>query len=252
MQWREIGSKVKFKDEGPPADAYIDNALFKKLNKHPSECKVIPEGALVFVGMSLLWRDSWLYPAFQRFDNGECSLFDFIDPPRHADLRSANRMVGEQEAVVLKIYIEHFLLPAIPAGSSAQVANLPPSSGSGVFLEGTKKMSRIRITGKKIVTTEATASPVAASVPAAPEGVVVTSAPAIVSPSPAPKWRRVVPSLSTFQATKTAQLLHADTLAGVQIEWRSSTPLTSGETSTFAPGSQSISLAVSCILGTFL
>ncbi|MFS7914380.1 putative phospholipase C, phosphatidylinositol-specific, Y domain-containing protein [Helianthus anomalus] len=71
MHWREMGSKEKFKDEGPPADAYIENALFKKLSKPPSECQVIPEGALVLVGMSLLWRDSRLYPAFQRFDNGK-------------------------------------------------------------------------------------------------------------------------------------------------------------------------------------
>ncbi|MFS7944151.1 hypothetical protein Hanom_Chr06g00508701 [Helianthus anomalus] len=42
---------------------------------------VIPQGALVLAGMSLLWRDSRLYPAFQRVDNGEWSLFDFIDPP---------------------------------------------------------------------------------------------------------------------------------------------------------------------------
>ncbi|KAJ0956724.1 hypothetical protein HanPSC8_Chr01g0018881 [Helianthus annuus] len=137
MHWREMGSKEKFKDEGPPADAYIENALFKKLSKHPSKCQVIPEGALVLVGMSLLWSDSRLYPAFQRFDNGEWSLFDFIDPPRHAALRSADRVVGEQEADVLKIRIEHFLLPAIPAGSSSQVVIPPPSGGSGVSLEGT-------------------------------------------------------------------------------------------------------------------
>ncbi|KAJ0680649.1 hypothetical protein HanPI659440_Chr16g0626591 [Helianthus annuus] len=204
MHWREMGAKEKFKDEGPPADAYIENALFKKLSKHPSECQVIPEGTLVLVGMSLLWRDSQLYLPFQRFDNGEWSLFDFIDPPRHAAMRSADHVVREQEADVLKIHIEHFLLPATPAGSSAQVPNPPPSGGSGVSLEGTKKTSRIRITGKKIVTLEVTDSPVAASVPAAPEGLVVTSAPAVVSPHPAPKRRRVMPSLSTFQATRTA------------------------------------------------
>ncbi|MFS7929955.1 hypothetical protein Hanom_Chr04g00338471 [Helianthus anomalus] len=79
--FREIGDKEKFKDEGPPADAYFENALFKRLNQRPSECQVIPEGALVLDGMSLLWRDSRLYPTFQRVDNGEWSLFDFIDPP---------------------------------------------------------------------------------------------------------------------------------------------------------------------------
>ncbi|MFS7936477.1 hypothetical protein Hanom_Chr05g00416031 [Helianthus anomalus] len=141
MHWREIASKEKFKDEGPPADAYIENALFKKLSQHPSECQLIPEGALVLVGMILLWRDSRLYPSFQRFDNAS--------------------------------------------------------------LGGTKKRSRIKITGKKSATIEATTSPVAVSVPASPEGVVVTFAPSIVSPRPAHKRRRTITSLSTFQATKT-------------------------------------------------
>ncbi|KAM0071754.1 hypothetical protein Hdeb2414_s0001g00028851 [Helianthus debilis subsp. tardiflorus] len=139
MHWREMGPNEKFKDEGPPADAYIENALFKKLSKHPSECQVIPEGALVLVGISLLWRDSRLYPDFQRFENGEWSLFDFIDPPRHAALRSADRVVGEQEASVLKIHIEHFLLPAITADSSAQVANPPPAVGVKRPLKGQRK-----------------------------------------------------------------------------------------------------------------
>ncbi|MFS7925879.1 hypothetical protein Hanom_Chr04g00290381 [Helianthus anomalus] len=44
MQWREMGAKDKFKDD------------------------VIPEGALVMVGMSLLWQDIRLYPSFQRDD----------------------------------------------------------------------------------------------------------------------------------------------------------------------------------------
>ncbi|MFS7999307.1 hypothetical protein Hanom_Chr12g01164531 [Helianthus anomalus] len=53
MQWREMWAKDKFKDEGPPADAYVENALFKRLSQRPSECTVIPEGALVMAGMSL-------------------------------------------------------------------------------------------------------------------------------------------------------------------------------------------------------
>ncbi|MFS8003970.1 hypothetical protein Hanom_Chr13g01220071 [Helianthus anomalus] len=64
--------KEIFKDDGPPTDAYIENALFKRLSQHPSECQVIPKGALMLVGMSLMWRDSRLYPAFERFDNGKC------------------------------------------------------------------------------------------------------------------------------------------------------------------------------------
>ncbi|MFS7897805.1 hypothetical protein Hanom_Chr02g00172441 [Helianthus anomalus] len=81
-----MGAKEKFKDEGPPVDAYIENALFNRVSQHPSECQVILESALVLVGMSLLWRDSRLYPAFQGFDNGEWSLCNIIDPPRYAVL----------------------------------------------------------------------------------------------------------------------------------------------------------------------
>ncbi|KAJ0796964.1 hypothetical protein HanPI659440_Chr04g0168431 [Helianthus annuus] len=50
MQWREMGVKDKFKDDGPPTDAYIENALLKRLSQRPSKCMVIPEGALVMAG----------------------------------------------------------------------------------------------------------------------------------------------------------------------------------------------------------
>ncbi|KAJ0734651.1 hypothetical protein HanPI659440_Chr11g0422541 [Helianthus annuus] len=96
MHGREIGAKEKFKDDGPPVDAYVENALFKRLSQRPSECTVIPEGALVMAWMSLLWRDSRLYPSFQRLDEGEWSLFDFVDPPRNAALMSADCAVGSR------------------------------------------------------------------------------------------------------------------------------------------------------------
>ncbi|MFS7943745.1 hypothetical protein Hanom_Chr06g00503831 [Helianthus anomalus] len=135
MHWRKKGAKEKFKDDGPPADAYRKNALFKRLSQRPSECQVIPEGAHVLAGISLLWRDSRFYPAFQRFDNDEWSLFDFIDPPRHTALRSADRVVGEQEADVLKIHIENYLFPVVPPDATAHVSNPPPSGGSGFLLK---------------------------------------------------------------------------------------------------------------------
>ncbi|KAJ0520241.1 hypothetical protein HanIR_Chr10g0457211 [Helianthus annuus] len=244
MHWREMGAKDKFKDDGPPADAYIENALFKRLSQRPSECQVIPEGVLLMTDMSLLWRNSRLYPALQRVDGGEWSLFDFVDPPRNAALRSADRVVGEQEPDVLKIHIEQFLLPTVPTDATAQVSNPPPpSGGNGVSLEETKKPSRIRITEKKIITAGEIASPVAANVSTAPEIVVVTSAPIMVSPRPAPKKRRITPSLSTFQATKAAQALHADYLAESQGGSGSFMPLTSGEIFSSATGGQSVSLA---------
>ncbi|MFS8003971.1 hypothetical protein Hanom_Chr13g01220081 [Helianthus anomalus] len=48
------------------------------------------------------------------------SLFDFVDPPPppNAALRSAIRVVGEQEASVLSIHADHFLLPATTVDSS--------------------------------------------------------------------------------------------------------------------------------------
>ncbi|MFS7918115.1 hypothetical protein Hanom_Chr03g00197071 [Helianthus anomalus] len=87
--WREMGPKDKFKDE---------------------ESMVIQEGDLVMAGMSLLWRNSRLYPAFQRLDEGKWSLFDFVHPPRNAALISADRVIGEQEPKVLRIHLEQFLL----------------------------------------------------------------------------------------------------------------------------------------------
>ncbi|KAJ0681998.1 hypothetical protein HanPI659440_Chr16g0642411 [Helianthus annuus] len=65
---------------------------------------------------------------------------------------SADRAVGEQEPDVLKIQLHQFLLPAVQADLTAFVSQPPPSGGSDASLEGTKKPSRIRITGKKIIT----------------------------------------------------------------------------------------------------
>ncbi|MFS7963277.1 hypothetical protein Hanom_Chr08g00736231 [Helianthus anomalus] len=70
MRWRKMGLKYKVKDEAPPKDAYVSNSLYTKLCGHPSECTVIPEGALVMAGMSLSWHDIKLYPSFRREDEG--------------------------------------------------------------------------------------------------------------------------------------------------------------------------------------
>ncbi|MFS7960188.1 hypothetical protein Hanom_Chr08g00700251 [Helianthus anomalus] len=77
----------------------------------------------------------------------------------------------------------------------------------------------------------------------APESVVVTSAPNVVSPRPVPKRRKIMPSLSTFQANKGAQPLHADSLSEAQVESGSSMPLTSEEIVTSSAGGQSVPLA---------
>ncbi|KAF5786019.1 hypothetical protein HanXRQr2_Chr10g0435651 [Helianthus annuus] len=70
MHRREKGPKDKVRDDGPSKDAYVSNALYTKLCGRPFECTVIPEGALVMAGMSLLWRDIKQYPSFRRDDAG--------------------------------------------------------------------------------------------------------------------------------------------------------------------------------------
>ncbi|KAF5804791.1 hypothetical protein HanRHA438_Chr05g0211161 [Helianthus annuus] len=83
----------------------------------------------------------------------------------------------------------------------------------------------------------------AASISATPEGVAVTSALAIlVSPTHAPKRRRMMPPLTTFQGTKAAQALMLVSLVEAQVESGSSMPLTSGEIVPSAAGGQSIPL----------
>ncbi|KAJ0534604.1 hypothetical protein HanIR_Chr09g0421601 [Helianthus annuus] len=127
MHWRDMGPKDNVKDDGPSEDAYMSNALYTRLCGRPFECTVIPEGALVMAGMSLLWRDIKQYPSFRRDDVGEWSLFDFVDPPRHLALRAADRVLDEQEPDVLRIHLEQFLLPALPADPAAYVSPLPPA-----------------------------------------------------------------------------------------------------------------------------
>ncbi|MFS8021904.1 hypothetical protein Hanom_Chr16g01432971 [Helianthus anomalus] len=129
---REMGPKDKVTDDGPLKDAYMANALYTRLCGCPFECTVIHEGALVMAGMSLLWRDIKLYPSFQRDDEGEWSLFDFVDPPPHATLKVADRMIGEQEPDVLKIHLEQFLLPVVSANPAAYVSHPSPSGVSSV------------------------------------------------------------------------------------------------------------------------
>ncbi|MFS7978534.1 hypothetical protein Hanom_Chr10g00916591 [Helianthus anomalus] len=129
MQWREMGAKDKFKDDDPPTDAYVENALFKRLCQRPSKCTVIPDGALVMAGMSLLWQDIRLYLSFQGDDEGRGSLFDFVNPSRNAALRAVDRVLGEQEPDVLKIHLEQFLLPVVPADPTAYISQPPPSRG---------------------------------------------------------------------------------------------------------------------------
>ncbi|MFS7939580.1 hypothetical protein Hanom_Chr05g00453461 [Helianthus anomalus] len=191
MQWREMGPKDKVKDDGPPKDAYVANALFKRLCECPSECTVIPEGALVMAGMSLLWR-KW-------------SLLNFVDPPRNATLRAANRVIGEQEPDVLEIHLEQFLPPAVPVDPTAYISQPPPSGESSVSAVEEKKPIRVRVTGRKYMDARAATSVVTVGVFVPAGSVVVTAAATeLVSPTRVSKKRKIVPALTAYEAIQTA------------------------------------------------
>ncbi|KAJ0520652.1 hypothetical protein HanIR_Chr10g0461731 [Helianthus annuus] len=148
MHWREKGPKDKVKDDAPPEDAYASNVLYIKLCGRPFECTIIPEGALVMAGMSLLWPDIKRYPSFQRDDAGEWGMFDFIDPPRHLALKPVDRVLDEGEPDVLRVHLEQFLLPAVPADPTAYVTPLSGVETTALSVSE-KKPTRIKLTGKK-------------------------------------------------------------------------------------------------------
>ncbi|MFS8008152.1 hypothetical protein Hanom_Chr14g01269341 [Helianthus anomalus] len=100
--------------------------MYTRLCGRPFECTVIPEGALVMAGMSLLWRDIKQYISFRRDDEGEWIMFNFVDPPRHTALRAADRVLSEQEPDVLKVHLEQFSLPVVPADPAVYISHPPP------------------------------------------------------------------------------------------------------------------------------
>ncbi|KAM0031774.1 hypothetical protein Hdeb2414_s0017g00512881 [Helianthus debilis subsp. tardiflorus] len=116
-------------------------------------------------GMSMLWRDIQLYPSFRRDDEAEWSLFDFVDLPRHAVLKAADRVLGEQEPDVLKIHLEQFLLLALSADPAAYIT-VPPPSGGGNVATLEKKPARVKITGRKYMAAGVGASSVSVTAPA--------------------------------------------------------------------------------------
>ncbi|KAJ0833689.1 hypothetical protein HanRHA438_Chr16g0735451 [Helianthus annuus] len=244
MQWREMGPKDKVKDDGPPKDAYVANALYTRLCGHPFECTVIPEGTSVMAGMSLLWRDIKLYPSFRRDDEGEWSLFDFVDPRRHAALKTADRVIGEQEPDVLKIHLEQVLLPAVPADPAAYVSQPSPSGGSSVSAVETKKTIRVRVTGRKYMATGAATSSVTSGV-SVPAGSVAVTAAELASPTHVSKKRKSCPALTAFEAIQAAYVMPIGSTTGVQVEGVSSAPLISVEVTPSARGEPSLSTLIS-------
>ncbi|MFS7978670.1 hypothetical protein Hanom_Chr10g00918201 [Helianthus anomalus] len=236
MHWSEMSPKDKVKDEGPPKDAYMAISLYTKLCGHPSECTVIPEGALVMVGMSLLWCDIKLYPSFRRDDEGKWSLFDFVDPPRNTALRATDRVLGEQEPDVLNIHLEQVFLPAVSADPAVYISQPPPSGGSNVAaLE--KKPTRIKVTGRRYMATGGATSSVGVTAPARSATVTVAD---LTSPTRVSKKRKTFtgPALTAFEAMQAAYALP---LAGVQVEGVSSSLLTSVDTMPSATSGPSLS-----------
>ncbi|KAJ0570375.1 hypothetical protein HanHA300_Chr05g0177301 [Helianthus annuus] len=253
MYWQEKGPKDKVRDDAPPEDSYTSNALYVKLCGLPFECTIISEGALVMAGMSLLWPDIKRYPSFQRDDAGEWSMFDFIDPPQHLALKSADRMLDEGEPDVLKVHLEQFLLPAVPADPTAYIA---PLSGVAITAVATseKKPARIKLTGKKH-------SAIHGSVPVMEEtssmGRDVPLIADLTSPSRKKRKIFVAPTLSAFKAVQAACAFSPGTSVGVSSgvvmptivpTVALSCPGTSVSMSTGPKSSASVTPAVSCVM----
>ncbi|MFS7943794.1 hypothetical protein Hanom_Chr06g00504421 [Helianthus anomalus] len=106
------------------------------------------------------------------------SLFDFVDPPRHAALKAADRVLGEQQPDVLKIHLERFLLPAVPEDPTAYITVHSPSGGKNVAAIE-KKPIKVKITGRKYMAVVTGASSV--SMTTSTGGVVELTSQTLVS-----------------------------------------------------------------------
>ncbi|MFS7901573.1 hypothetical protein Hanom_Chr01g00001281 [Helianthus anomalus] len=157
-------------------------------------------------GMSLLWRHIKLYPSFNRDDEGKWSMFDFVDPLWHVALKSADRVIREQEPDVLKIHLEQFLLPVAPADPAAYVSQPSPSGGSSVSAAEAKKRIRVRVTGRKYMATGAATSALTSGVSVPARSVFVTAA-ELANPTPVSKKQKVVPALTAFEAIQAAYVM---------------------------------------------
>ncbi|KAJ0828708.1 hypothetical protein HanRHA438_Chr17g0840211 [Helianthus annuus] len=136
--------------------------------------------------------------------SGEWSLFDFVDPPRNLALRAADRVLDDQEPDVLKIHLEQFLLPALPADPAVYLSPLSLSGGSGVAAPE-KKPTRIKITRRKYMASGA--APSSAGVTAFTRGNNSTTT-EITSPTHVTKKRKfVAPTLTAFEAVQAAYAL---------------------------------------------
>ncbi|MFS7946132.1 hypothetical protein Hanom_Chr06g00532441 [Helianthus anomalus] len=173
------------------------------------------------------------------------SLFVFVDPPRNTALRVADRVIGEQEPDVLKIHLEQFLLPAVPANPDTYISQPPPNGGSSVSAVEEKKTIRVRVTGRKYMATGAATCAVTVGVSAPPGSVAVTTAAELASLTRVSKKRKIVPALTAFEAIQTAYAMPTGSIYGVQVEGVFSASLTSVEVMPFTVSEPSLSDLIS-------
>ncbi|MFS8008470.1 hypothetical protein Hanom_Chr14g01273141 [Helianthus anomalus] len=84
MHWKVMAAKETEKDFVPPKAEYQDDARFKALIARPSECLVIPGGALALFGMNLCRRDVHTYHAFKTTNEGKlgnCYVYILVGVP---------------------------------------------------------------------------------------------------------------------------------------------------------------------------
>ncbi|KAJ0764216.1 hypothetical protein HanPI659440_Chr08g0289651 [Helianthus annuus] len=156
---------------------------------------------------------------------GEWSLFDFVDPLRHVALKAADCVIGEQEPDVLKVHLEQFLLPAVPANPAVYISQPPPSGGSSVTVPE-KKPTRIKVTGRKYMAVGVATSSTGGTAPA--RGAIPATV-ELTSPTHVSKKCKTstVPTLTAFEAMQAAYAPPLGTTGGVQVESVTPIPLTS-------------------------
>ncbi|MFS8029889.1 hypothetical protein Hanom_Chr17g01527631 [Helianthus anomalus] len=139
--------------------------------------------------MSLLWHDIKRYPSFRRDDEGEWSLFDFVDLPRNLALRAADRV---------------FLLPAMPADPTVYLSPHSLTGGSNAAAPE-RKPTWIKITGRKYMATGANPSTDGATTLTRGDASAAID---ITSPTNVTKKRKfVAPTLTTFESVQAAYAL---------------------------------------------
>ncbi|MFS7910881.1 hypothetical protein Hanom_Chr02g00111401 [Helianthus anomalus] len=228
MHWMDMGLKDKVKDDSPPEDAYIANALYTRLCDRPFERTVIPEGALVMAGMNLLWRNIKKYPSFWRNDEGAgCATSS-------PGAISVARCAG---------------------GTGCIYFPSSPSGGSSVAVPE-RKPTQIKVTGRKYMAAGVSTSSTIMIVPV--KGVDSAST-ELTSPTHVSKKRKTlnIPALTAFEAMQAAYAPSLGATGGIQVENVTPIPLSSVEVTPSTAGGTgllelisqaSLTAAISCTM----